>query len=327
MVSYTGPQTFLLTGKETVFNTPVATTKDLGIIQSATFNANNNLQVLNGLGQREPIELVIGYFNGSLTLNGTLNSGAILELFFGQATDTATSTDYKHTFLNSAGSEKLKTEIESFTLSENYSQSSTDVKSTHGGCKVNTISMTVENGSPLNFSSEVFTSKLEVSSSAGTKVITSTQPLIYSELSLQTGTAGSEVTKNQVKSISFNFGNGINEEDIRGLGSRFNQDLAIKLFEVTGNFTMIFQNTTEAERFLGGSTPSVGTPAETSFIFSGNNGITLGSGRREFYVKGIGQYESNERNTSADSVVEENFTFRLKRIQEVFMVDQIATYY
>jgi hypothetical protein len=125
MSGYSGHQSFWLVGSEGTFNTAVTCNKDLGILASVYEDITNNIQVISNLGEREPADLVVGTFDATIGLDGTLNSGAIFELFFGQAVDTATSTDYKHVFINKgSGTIETKNTISSFSIQGNYDSTS-----------------------------------------------------------------------------------------------------------------------------------------------------------------------------------------------------------
>ena len=70
---------------------------------------------------------------------------------------------------------------------------------------------------------------------------------------------------------------------------------------------MLFETTTEYDRFLGGTAPAE-DPAEFSAVFSADNGVTLGSGRLEFYTQLAGvTYEENGKPVSVGDVVIQSF--------------------
>ena len=118
MVNYNSGQSFLLAGVESTYNTPVTTNKDFGIVGSISPSWNNNTIDVRKIGSREAADLIAGNFDASMTVEGTLNSGAIFEAFFGQSTDTATTGDYKHTFIDDDGAEVVKKSVNSYTISE-----------------------------------------------------------------------------------------------------------------------------------------------------------------------------------------------------------------
>jgi len=326
MVNYNGGQSFLLAGVEFTYNTPVSPTKDLGIVSSIDVSASNNIIDVRGIGNRQSQDLIAGNFDASLSLSGTLNSGAIFELFFGQATDTLTSSDYKHVFIADGTTDVLNT-ISSFTLQENY-DSTSDVTNKWAGCVVNTIDVSVVLNEVVTIDVEILAADEDVATTAGTKVVTTTSPLSFSQCTLSTGNEGSESTVTQVQDFNISFNNNYDLRDIRGIGSRLSQGALPKNLEVTGEFTMKFQNTTEEQRFLGGTAATSSTPTDTGLIFQATNGVTLGSGRIEFYVRLYGvQYEELGRTVSNDGIVETNFSFRATTIKDVYTVDAVSTYF
>ncbi|NCD07001.1 MAG: hypothetical protein EOL97_12860 [Spirochaetia bacterium] len=330
-MAYTGKQSFVLVGEETAYNTAVATTKDLGVIASVDASLNNNTITIDSIGCRQAIDLLAGNFDGTLSFSGTLNSGAILEMFFGQSTDDATSTDYRHVFVDKLGTEvtalPVASNTKSYTISTNHDDT-TDVVFTYSGCKINSLSMNLEVGGALTFDAEAIIGNVTTSTTVGTKICSTTQPLMFAQGSVSTGTAGSEAVKTPVSNFSITFNNNIDTNDIRGIGSRKPIDLIVKKLELTGDFTAKFGDKTEADRFLGGATVINGTPADTSIIFEVTNGVTVGSGRIGFYVKYSGcQYESLGRNFSQDGMVEESYSFIAQEVSLIYFDDQTSTYF
>ena len=116
-------------------------------------------------------------------------------------------------------------------------------------------------------------------------------------------------------------------DDIRELGSREAAAIIAKNLETTGEFVMKFQNKTEAERFYGSTTPQ-DTLTDVGIVLDANNGVALGSGRVQFYVKLLNcQYESLGRTISQDGVVEETYSFRAGNIDDIYFVDAVSTYF
>lgn len=327
MVTYAGKNVYLLFGVESTFNTAASSiTKDIGTVNSVNPDFNNNNIVVNEIGSRESAENVAGNFDATVGVDGTLNSGAILELLFGQATDTETTGDYKHVFVD-RGTTDLLDSASSFSMQENFNASS-DIDYTYTGCKVNTLDISVETGGTLDFSSEILATEVTKTTSPGTQVTTTTAKLTGFNATVSTGDDASEVTVGQTKTVSVSFNQNIDAADVKAIGSRLNQDLIEKNLDVTVDFTKTFASSTEFERFLGGTTPSTGTPTATSLILSVNNGVTLGSGRIEFYVKlSGGQYESTNHVVTQDGVVEETFNYVGGNIEDVFFVDAVDTYF
>lgn len=326
MVNYGSHQAYLLAGVESSYNTPVSTTKDLGITSGVSVTANNNPIEVRSIGNREPDDIVAGNFDANISIDGTLNSGAIFELFFGQSTDAATSTDYKHTFIDDDGSEVLKDTVTSFTLSENYNSTS-DVTHTWGGCVVNTLDVNIAVNEVVTISSEILAADEDTGTSAGTQVTTTTVPFSFAQCNLSVGAQASEVILSQVKSFNISFNNNIDLADIRGIGSRLSLNAVPKNFEMTGEFTVTMTDKTLSERFLGSSAASTSTPTDSGLIFQATNGVVLGSGRTEFYVRLYGvQFESVNR-VVGENIVEETFTFRGTTLKDCFVVDSVSSYF
>lgn len=297
----------------------------MGITASVDIQESNNLQEIRTLGDREACAFVEGNYDATIGLDGTLNSGALLEMFFGQSTDAETTGDYTHTFVN-RGTLEIANSINSYTISLNLDMT-TDQVFTYAGCKLNSLDITINVGEPINYSAEVIASTVTTSTSLGTEVKTSTVPLSFAQATLSTGDEASESSLSQVQSFSLSLNNNIDSSDVRELGSRTAADLIVKQLTTEGEFTMKFANKTEAERFLGSTSPQSGI-TDTGIILSANNGVTLGSGRVEFYVKLLGcKYESLGRTVSQDGVVEETFSFKGGQIDDFYFVDAVATYF
>ena len=278
------------------------------------------------VGNRQSAEELVGNFDETITIDGVLNSGAIFELMFGQSTDTETTGDYTHTIIDADGTETVPKTAASFSLTENYSGAS-DVQFTHTGCKLNTIDVDIEQGVSMKFSSEVIATEYSIDATVGTETNVTTTPLSGFNATLSTGTAGAEASVGQTKTVSISINQNIDPTDVKVIGSRLNDCLVEKNLEVTMEFTKVFANTTEAERFLGGTSPSSGQPTETSVIVDVNNGVALGSGKVGLLFEAVGQYDSVARAVSQDGVVEETFSFRARELKKIEFVDQTASYF
>ena len=330
-MAYTGKQSFVLVGEESSYNTAVATTKDLGVITSVDASLNNNTIAIDSIGCRQAIDLLAGNFDGTISFSGVVNSGAPFEMFFGQSTDDATSTDYRHVFVDKSGvivaALPVTYSIKSYTISTNH-DSATDVVFTYSGCKSNSLTINLEVGGALTFDMECIIGNLTTTTSAGTKICSTTQPLMFAQGSVKTGDVGSESEKSPINNLSITFNNNIDAADVRGIGNRKPIDLLAKKLEITGDFTAQFGDKAEADRFLGGATVPNGTPTPTGLVFEVTNGVTIGSGRIGFYVKLLNcQYESLGRNFAQDGIVEESYSFIAKEVDIIYFDDQTATYF
>lgn len=330
-MAYTGKQSFVLVGSESSYNSTTSPTKDLGVITNVDATMNNNPITIDSIGCRQAIDILAGNFDGSVSFSGILNSGAICEMFFGQATDTTLTGDYRHIFVDQPGTLtttlSVPSTINSYTISTNH-DSATDVIFTYGGCKVNSLTLNLETGGALTFESEAIIGSVFTGTTIGTKVCSTTQPLTFAQGTISTGDQGSEAQKTPIGNISIAFNNNIDTNDIRGIGSRLPIDLQPKKLEITGDFTAKFANKTEADRFLGGALVSTSTPIDTGLILEVTNGVTFGSDRIGLYVKLTGvQYESLGRSFAQDGIVEESFSFVATTVSQMYFDDQTSTYF
>lgn len=319
MPEFSYADTFILVDKESTFNVAVASpSKDLGIVGTVSPELTNNIIEVRGIGDREPQSLVPGVFDGTISIDGTLNSGAVLELFWGQAIDTETTGDYKHVFVERGVTDILNYNT-SFTLMENLSTTA-DITFKHAGCVFNSITVNMNVNEIVSFSSEIFSSSVTEGTTAGTQVKTTTTPLSFADVVVKTGTAGSETTVSKVKNASVTMSNGYAPEDVKALGSRFNQNLIPKNLEITGEITLVFNSIDEYTKFKNA--------VPFGMVIQATNGVTLGSGRIEFYVKMLDvQYETESRTDEVDGIIEETFSYRSTNIDDVYFVDQISSYF
>ncbi len=326
---YAGHNTFLLVGEETTFNTEATTiTSSLGYVENANSALNNNTIEIRSLGDRQVEDNIPGNFDGTLSIDGHLNVGVILEMFFGQQTAVETTGDYTHTFLDTGGSPStLPCDIKSYSIEENLSCNGTDIVLTHTGAKVNSVEITLETNNTLRFSSEVVTTNLTKSTSAGTRATVATKPLggFQGTLSLaDTGGAYTDVGLPSTFTVSLS--NNMDANDVKSLGSRENQELTPKNLTNPVTFTQKFANSVEFEQFLGGVTAGT-TITNTDLRISVNNGVALGSGRVEFYLElENGQLSTNNINKAFDGIVEADYEYLGGRIKACFFVDGVATY-
>jgi len=328
-MAYTGSNTFLLLGEETTFNTEAGTiTKNLGFVENCNSASKNNTQQIRSLGDRQVEENVPGNFDDTLSIDGYLNSGAILEMFFGQVNEVETTGDYTHTFLDTAGTpSSLPCSLKSYTLQENMSCNS-DIVLTHTGCKANTCDITLETNNTLKFSSEVLATSLDKDTTAGTRTVETTKPLGGFQGNISMADTGSSYTAVGLPSkFDLKLNNNMSVDDLKALGSRFNQELIPKNLDAPISFTQKFANSVEFEQFLGGTSPG-DIVINTDFKIEITNDITLGSGRIEFFVElENGQLETAEINKAHDGIVEATYNYVGGRIKNIYFVDAVASYF
>lgn len=326
MTSYAGKNTFVLVGKESTFNTAVTANKEIGLIQNVTVDENNNTQNLFTIGNRQAEQSAAGAYEANIRVSAFWQHGTILELMFGQATDAVETNDDKHTFVD-AGTLEVPNGGDSFTLQTNFDASS-DVDIDYAGCKINSITFTLEEGGIFTWEAEIIGSSVATGTSVGTEAVSSLPVLPYYFGHLSTGDEASESELSQVKRVSITLNQNIDAAKNRAIGSRVHQELQENLLEISGEFTMVFQNKTEYERFLGGTTQSTSTPTDTGLILSVHNGVAAGSGRREFNIalRGV-QYTTISTPIEAGTVIEQTFSFTARTIEDLFCYDNVTSYF
>jgi len=79
--------------------------------------------------------------------------------------------------------------------------------------------------------------------------------------------------------------------------------------------------------FLGSTSPNAtSTPTVDSMVFNANNGVTLGSGRRELNLELNGlSYDTSTKRTSIGGYVFLDLTGRATTIADTFSVDNIES--
>ncbi len=319
---------FILVGEESTFNSPVTPTKDLGILSDWNFDANNNeILVTPAPGERELSDIQVGQFEGTISLNGVLNSGALFEMFFGQSTDTETTGDYRHVFIDDTGSETVTNVIKSYTMSNNL-DSTTDLVQTAGGCSVNTIDISAAVGEVITINSEIWGSGIDDTTTAGTKVTTTTKPLSYSNIGITSGAEGAGSLLTQVQSFGLSLGNNLNRVP-SGLGSRTDSCHLVGNLPVTGEMELTFKDHNEWELFLGGTSEvSTGQITKSEVILDANNGVALGSGRLDLYVKLYGVvFTTANIAVPEEGPININLPFTATNIKNFYMTDAVSTYF
>ncbi len=308
--------TFLI-GQESTFGTAVTADKDVGLVQSVTPSDTRELIEVYASGSREIQEIVASKFKASFDFEINLQNGRPFEYLFGGVAHALTGSDTKHTF-------SITTTLPSFTTETSYN-STTDAKFVYDGCKMNSATINLEANGILKMTPSIICQSVTTSNSgASAAVISSLKQLHYKHSTLSTGTAGSETSVGNLQTFNLTVESNLVEVDAAGTFEV--NELVAASFKMAFDFTMSFQDITEYDIFLGGSTPQQ-TPTETSALFNANNGVTLGSGRREFEIQLDGfLYETVGTPTSVGDVVIQSFkgTATTLGSNAVFYVDDVT---
>lgn len=308
---------YILIGEESTFGTPVTADKDIGIIQSFNANENNSSIIVEGSSSRETQQLSVGQFNCEPSFEYLYQHGRFFEYLFGGTTVHAqSSNDWKHTFA-------MGNYLTGFTLESGFNKD-TDVVSKYTSCYINTLEIRLELNGLIRCSATCIGQK-PVNNASASSAVVSTIPVFSSYSgSLSTGTDSSEVEVTPIDSFSITFDNRL--VSIEGANSRFKTDIVPGVMRITYEFTKTFDTVTEYQRFLGGTSPSSGDPTEFSLIFNANNGVSLGSGRRELNIDiATNQYESYGHAVTLNGKITQTFRGVGLAITDFFTVDNISS--
>ncbi len=318
MSSFHAKQNTFLIGKEGSFGSPATTDKDVGLVQSVSPSDKRAYSKVRAAGSREIQELVAGKSEPTFDYEVFLQNGRMLELLFGtKDSSVETTTDWKHIF-------SIGTTIPSFTTEYSYN-ASTDAVFKYDGCKLNSGTISIDQGGILKLAGSAVAQSVTSSTSAGAAVISTLSVLAYKHLTLATGTIDSETSVGKLQSFSVNYDNGNTPVDSAGTFEV--QETVSGDSEFTFEFAMMFENLTEYNIFLGSTTPQ-SQPTAIGLEVNANNGVTLGSGRREFNLQLTGvQYEDVGTPLAVGEVIIQNFKGSATSLgtNKCFVVDTVSS--
>lgn len=260
-----------LFGKETSYNTGGTATKDIGLVQTFSVNADANVVGLHGQGQAKAVAVK----NGLVTPKGNLDMfyqhGRILEwAFFGGATTHAdTSTDATHTFV-------WAETLPSLIWEASYEMGAADLCQKGTGLMFNgtTLASTVDG--QLKVTGDWLGGTIDNSAVAATAaVVNAGAPLGGFENTLSIG--GSIVGFTQ----SWELATAANTKVVHSEGTRVPTFGSSHERAMTFKARVGFENITQMTRTLGSAAAITATePASFAVILAADNGVTLGSGKR-----------------------------------------------
>lgn len=299
MTIFHAKQHTLLVAKESIFGTRVQPDKDLGLIQSVTPSDKREYTKVRATGSREIQELCAGKEEYSVDTELLIQNGRIFEFLLGtKDSSTETTGDWKHIF-------SIGEEIPSFTL-ENSFNATVDSVSEYAGVKFDSGQIVLDTNGILKFTGAMIGKDLDISgASAAAAILSALKVLAFKHTTLSTGSAGAEVSVGKLQNFTLGVGNTTGPVDSAGTTQA--QELVAGDSELTIEFAMAFEDNTEYQKFLGG-TESTPQPASTSMVINANNGVVLGSGRREFNVQLAGvQYEERGAPVTVGEMVIQTF--------------------
>jgi len=262
--------TFLI-GKESVFGTAVSSTKDVGLVQSFTPSDSRTIEEIYASGSRQVQELVAAKSEITWDMDVNFQNGRLLEYVYGSVGHATTSSDTKHTFT-------IATSLPSMTIESSFNSTSDEVF-IYDGSKINSSTINLDTNAVLKLSaSGMSQGSSTATGAASAAVISSLAVLHYKHSTLSTGTADSETSVGKLQTFNLVIENNI--ELIDASGTFVTQEMVAAGLKISFDFTIMFENQTEYDIFQGGTTPQQ-SPAKKGVEFNANNGVALGSGRRE----------------------------------------------
>lgn len=318
MASLHSKQNTFLIGKESTFGTGVTTDKDVGLIQSVTPTDKRTYEKVYAAGSREVQELVAGKFEPTFDFDFFIQNGRMLEMLFGtKDSSTETTGDWKHIF-------SIGSTIPSFTSEYSYN-ATTDAVFKYDGCKLNSGTISIEQNGILKLAGSAVAQSVTTSTSASAAVISALKVLAYKHLTLATGTIDSEASVGKLQSFSYTFDEGNSPVDAAGTFEV--QETISGNVEHSFEFTMMFEDLTEYNIFLGSTTPQ-SQPTAKGLEVNANNGVALGSGRREFNLQLTGiQYEEAGTPLTVGEVIVQTFRGTATGLgtNKCFVVDTVSS--
>ena len=268
-MTYPSTLAYLLIGKETTWGTAVTATKDAGLLITDTSpSIDREVMESHTISSIETQKVTSGIVDASFSVEGDYQHGRLFHFIIGPQTAVETTGDFKHTFTVADAPDSMTAE------KGNKSTASTDWTSAGLLCESAELSIALNEN--LKLSSE-WKGKTATAGTTGATAVISTLPVFphaLCEVKINT-TAASEV---QSASISINKV----VERSGGISSNlYQQGHATELkFEFTAELG--FTDDTYHELAFGGaSILATGDPTGYEFEINADNGVALGSGRRE----------------------------------------------
>ena len=306
----------LLVKIESVFGTATTPSRDIGLVETFNFDETNNVTAIDASGSREIQELADGQYAGTLKSTMKYQHGRIFEYIFGGTTTHAvSSSDIKHTFA-------VGTEVDSMSLGHSYNLT-TDQLRIFNGVKVNNLTVNYALGQPIRVTWDGLVKSVDNTTTALTAVISSIPTLKSYNSSLSLGTDGAEAAVGKLESFNCTFANQLTRVD--GSSDRESQAICSDTLLITFEFTKAFDSIAEYTIFLGGATPATGDVTAKSLVFNANNGVSLGSGRREINIDmAVTKLATSGEAKVLRGKVMQTFKGNATTITDMFTVDDIT---
>lgn len=257
--------THVLISKQTDFETAATPTKHVGlVVTSANAGGSAEVQESQGIGALETTHVSDGLVTTNLSLEGEFQNGRLLELVLGGVTHAqhASTDDWTHTY-SIEDSDYATVQI-AYNLPTAFAENIT-------GLTVNsaTISTSLNERVTLNVD---FQGRTRVPGATVQTAAKSTLP-VFSQEDV-TITMNSQ-TPSEIQDFEITFSK--NPQSVGGLGSNIPQQIHATELKVAFSGTLGFTDEEYHELFTDRTMHEI--------VFDAHNGVALGSGRRQLYIK------------------------------------------
>ena len=197
---YATVQSYILIGKESDWGTPVACSKDLGLVQSFIGKSRRDTIEGRSASARDVVSRTTSKVTYDLPLTCQFQHGRILEYVFGSVGHAGGSDPYTHTYT-------AANTLPSFTLENGYNSTADSVMK-YAGCRVNNFTMNfAESG--VTWTADMISKSVAFSTSAQAAVVDTLEIHELSNLNFKVGVDGSEATLTDVRDLTLTISNGL----------------------------------------------------------------------------------------------------------------------
>ncbi len=271
-MTYASPVAYLLIGTETTWGTAVTADKDCGlIISDISPSFEREVKESLGISSISAQKITTGKITPGFSVEGDVQHTRLLEYVFGTVGHVETTGDWKHTFTISNDPPSMTAE------KGNKSTASTDW--TSAGLICESAELSIELNNNLRLSAEFKGKTIEVGTTGNTAVTSSLVAFPHALCEVKINDVAA--TECQKATISINK----TVEMSGGISSNLGQQGHATELKFEFSAELGFDDTTYHQLALGGTTPSAtGDPTAYEFEINADNGVTLGSGRRELVL-------------------------------------------
>jgi len=321
MTIVSGTSAYAIYGWETTYGTASGTIdKSFGHdVKITAFDMKNNTEKLYGLGNNEAQKNVVKQFEGSISLEWVLGNGYFLKAITGNTPTDAGSGPYTHTYVD--GAHPMAKTIPSMTI-DNGIDLDTDYRGKITGAVMNTLKLGATEGELVKVSADFLFESIDKDATVSSNIADSwAEPFNFSHgcMEMPDGT-----TISYVKDFDLTINR--NTELIRSTCSRFPQSAVSKKLEYDFTADITFDDVSEMEDFLGGSSGPVANPSELASIkLTFDNGKSSTDQRKlEIKLEGI-QLDEFSLPQSVDDIINESLTFSVRKLTSAVLTDNNAT--